>query len=217
MAHIIVRTVNGKGWASMLKIGLTGGIATGKSTVSRLFREKGIPIIDADIIARKVIEPEGKAFSAVRETFPQCFDGDVLNRPALGREIFHDGEKREQLNRLMHPAIREEMQEQMHDHEAAGQHIVIFDIPLLFEGTMLDLVDYTVVVYCREEIQLMRLMERNGLTKEEALARIRSQMPIEEKKHQADFLINNNGSLQDLPKQINRVIEQFENIKKEGD
>ncbi|WP_240544412.1 dephospho-CoA kinase [Exiguobacterium algae] len=201
----------------MLKIGLTGGIATGKSTVSKLLREKQIPIIDADQIARTVVEPGGKAFSGVQSAFPQCFDGDQLNRPALGREIFHDDAKRERLNQLMHPAIREEMQEQMHAYEAAGEKVVIFDIPLLFEGTMLDLVDYSVVVYCREEIQLMRLMERNGLTKEEALARIHSQIPIEEKKHRADFLINNNGSLQDLPKQIDWLLTQFETIQKEGE
>ncbi|MBN7453284.1 dephospho-CoA kinase, partial [Mycobacteroides abscessus subsp. abscessus] len=114
-------------------------------------------------------------------------------------------------------AIREEMSEQMRTYEASGEPVVIFDIPLLFEGTMLDLVDYSVVVYCREEIQLMRLMERNGLTKEEALARIRSQISIEEKKHQADFLINNNGALGDLPPQINRLVEQFQTIQKEGD
>lgn len=201
----------------MLKIGLTGGIATGKSTVSRLFRKQGIPIIDADKMARIVIEPGGKAFVGVREAFPQCFTGDELNRQALGREIFHDDTKRQLLNQLMHPAIREEMLEEMHGYEAAGETVVIFDIPLLFEGTMRDLVDYTVVVYCREEIQLMRLMERNGLTKEEALARIHAQMPIEEKKQQADFLINNNGALGDLSAQVIRLVEQFEDMKKEGD
>ncbi|WDH74961.1 dephospho-CoA kinase [Exiguobacterium marinum] len=200
----------------MLKIGLTGGIATGKSTVSRLFRERGIPIIDADLIARKVIEPEGKAIEGVKAAFPKCFDGDLLNRPALGREIFHDETKRQQLNQLMHPAIREEMKEQMRTHETAGEPVVIFDIPLLFEGTMLDLVDYSVVVYCREEIQLMRLMERNGLTKEEALARIHSQIPIEDKKHQADYLVNNNGALGELPSQIDRLVEQFKAIQKKA-
>jgi dephospho-CoA kinase len=169
------------------------------------------------LIARTVVEPGGKAIEGVRAAFPKCFVGDVLNRPALGREIFHDEAKRQQLNQLMHPAIREEMNEQMRTYEASGEPVVIFDIPLLFEGTMLDLVDYSVVVYCREEIQLMRLMERNGLTKEEALARIRSQIPIEDKKHQADFLINNNGALGDLPPQINRLVEQFQMIQKEGD
>ncbi|WP_215142477.1 dephospho-CoA kinase [Exiguobacterium qingdaonense] len=201
----------------MLKIGLTGGIATGKSTVSRLFRERGIPIIDADSIARMVVEPGGKAIEGVKAAFPSCFHGDVLNRPALGREIFHDEAKRQQLNELMHPAIREEMKEQMQSYEASGESVVMFDIPLLFEGTMLDLVDYSIVVYCREEIQLMRLMERNGLTKEEALARIHSQIPIEDKKHQADFLVNNNGALGELPPQIDRLIEQFNKLKKEGE
>ncbi|KDN57228.1 MAG: dephospho-CoA kinase [Exiguobacterium sp.] len=200
----------------MLKIGLTGGIATGKSTVSRLFRQRGIPIIDADQIARKVIEPNGKAFAAVREAFPACFDGDRLNRPALGREIFHDDAKRQLLNQLMHPAIREEMVEEMKGYAESDETVVIFDIPLLFEGTMRDLVDYTVVVYCREEIQLMRLMERNGLTKEEALARIHAQIPIEEKKHQADYLINNNGALGELPPQVDRLVNQFRDTKKEG-
>lgn len=201
----------------MLKIGLTGGIATGKSTASRLFREQGIPIIDADQIARTVIEPEGKANMAVKDAFPQCFDGQVVNRPALGREIFHDDAKRLLLNQLMHPAIRAEMEEQIKMLESNGEQIIILDIPLLFEGTMRDLVDYTVVVYCREEIQLMRLMERNGLTKEEAKARIHSQMPIEEKKQLADYLINNNGALGDLPPQITRLVKQFEDTQKEGE
>ena len=196
----------------MLKIGLTGGIATGKSTVSRLFRERGIPIIDADVIARAVVEPGGKAYDGVKATFPRCFNGDRLNRPALGREIFHDEEKRQVLNQLTHPAIRETMQEEMQLHVAKGETVVIFDIPLLFEGTMRDLVDYTVVVYCREEMQLMRLMERNGLTKEEAIARINAQISIDEKKQQADFLINNNGSLRDLPPQIDRLVRQFETL-----
>lgn len=194
----------------MLKIGLTGGIATGKSTVSKLFRASGVPVIDADVIARHVVEPNGKAFAAVKEHFPHCFNGDVLNRPMLGREIFHDDAKRAKLNGLVHPAIREEIAEQLLSYEQQGESLVIVDIPLLFEGTMVDLVDASIVVYCREEIQLMRLMERNGLTKEEALARIHAQMPIEEKKHLADYVINNNGALGELTAQVDQLLREFQ-------
>ncbi|OKL38309.1 dephospho-CoA kinase [Domibacillus mangrovi] len=192
-------------------IGLTGGIASGKSTVSNLLKEKGFAIIDADIAARVVVEPGQPVLEKMIEVFGpgiRAADG-ALDRPALGKMVFYDEEKRKQLNEIIHPAVREWMMEQKEKAIMAGKKNIFLDIPLLFESNLTWMVEKTLLVYVDPEIQLKRLMERNDYSEEEAKARIQSQMPIEEKRAWADDIINNNGTLEETKNQVDKWITRL--------
>lgn len=192
-------------------IGLTGSVATGKSTVSNLIQQAGIPLVDADIAARKVVEPGTEGLKEIIAYFGKeilLADG-TLNRAKLGEIIFKDKEKREKLNEITHPRVKDYMLEAREHFFKAGEEIVFFDIPLLFESHLESLVDQIIVVWTTPETELKRLMERNNLTKEEALARIDSQMGIDEKAKKADFVIDNNESLEKTQKQVHTIIERF--------
>ncbi|MCT4778832.1 MULTISPECIES: dephospho-CoA kinase [Exiguobacterium] len=192
-----------------MRVGLTGGIATGKSTVSAYLQEQGVVVIDADLVARAVIEPGGLAYEEVKAVFPSAFSDGQLVRAKLGDIIFHDSEKRLVLNELMHPKIRQQMLQQADEYEQAGQALIVFDIPLLLEGDWKQLVEQVVVVYCKADLQKKRLMERNQLTAEEAQARIDSQLDIEQKKRLADYVLSNEGTREALYQQIDQWLETF--------
>lgn len=185
-----------------MRIGLTGGIATGKSTVSAYLQQQGVVVIDADLVARQVIEPGGLAYEEVKAAFPTAFSEGKLVRSKLGDIIFHDNEKRIILNELMHPKIRQQMLEMASQNEQAGQSIIVFDIPLLLEGDWKQLVNQVVVVYCPAKLQKQRLMERNHLTAEEAQARMDAQLDIEQKKRLADYVLTNESTREALYRQI---------------
>lgn len=188
-----------------MNIGLTGGIATGKSTVSRLLAERGAAIIDADVIAREIMEPEHPVLAAVSERFgPGVLNADgTLNRKKLGEIVFSNPEERKALEALTHPAIRAEMKQRMEELEAADPHrLVVADIPLLYESGLDPLFERIMVVYVPREVQLTRLMLRDGLSKEAAEQRINAQMDIEIKKERADILIDNSGGLEETKRQI---------------
>ncbi|EKZ1696049.1 dephospho-CoA kinase [Listeria monocytogenes] len=192
-------------------IGLTGSVATGKSTVSNMIQQAGIPLVDADIAARKVVEPGTEGLKEIVAYFGEeilLADG-TLNRAKLGEIIFKDKEKREKLNEITHPRVKEYMLEARERFFRAGEELVFFDIPLLFESHLESLVDQIVVVWTTPETELKRLMERNDLTKEDALRRIESQMGIDEKARKADFVIDNNESLEKTQKQVYTFIERF--------
>lgn len=192
-------------------MGLTGGIASGKSTVSNMLREKGFPIIDADIASRAVVEPGQPALQEIADTFGHDMlmaDGS-LNREKLGSIIFHDETKRKQLNEIIHPAVRAWMMEERDKAIEKGHKTIIFDIPLLFESKLTWMVDRTVLIYVAPAIQLQRLMNRNGYTEEQASARIRSQMPIEEKKRLADDIIDNSGTREETAKQLEQWLARL--------
>ncbi|GAA0133714.1 dephospho-CoA kinase [Paenibacillus sp. YSY-4.3] len=188
-----------------MNIGLTGGIATGKSTVSQMLVTRGAALIDADVIAREVMEPGHPVLQAVQERFgPDVIHDDgTLNRKKLGEIVFADPEKLKALNGLTHPAIRAEMRQRMADHEAADpKRLVVVDIPLLYESGLETMFEQVMVVYVPREVQLNRLMQRDGLTLEQAEARIRAQMDIEEKKERADILIDNSLGMDKTELQI---------------
>lgn len=188
-----------------MNIGLTGGIATGKSTVSRLLAERGAAIIDADVIAREIMEPGHPVLAAVSERFgPGVLNTDgTLNRKKLGEIVFSNSEERKALEALTHPAIRAEMKQRMEELEAADPHrLVVADIPLLYESGLDPLYERIMVVYVPREVQLTRLMLRDGLSKEAAEQRINAQMDIEIKKERADILIDNSGGLEETKRQI---------------
>ena len=189
-----------------MKIGLTGSIACGKSTVSQYLRQLGHAVVDADAISHALTAPGGKALPLLREAFGDAvFDGDLLNRRALGSIVFSDEGKRARLNAILHPMIISSIQEELHALDAAGR-LVFGDVPLLFECAMESMFDQVWVVSVSEDIQLERLMTRDGLSRQEALDRIRSQMPLEEKRQRADAVIDSSGSVEQTRKQIDALI-----------
>jgi dephospho-CoA kinase len=189
-------------------LGLTGGIATGKSTVSAMFQQRGAVVIDADQVARQVVEPgeEGLA-RIVRQFGTQVMQPDRrLDRAALGRIIFNDAAARQKLNQLLHPLIRQAMQQQTHFVlEKNAQTIVLWDTPLLIEGNLLPFVEKVIVVYVPASMQLARLMKRDAFSVAEAQNRISAQLPIEEKKRVADWVIDNSGTLAQTERQVDQL------------
>jgi dephospho-CoA kinase len=196
----------------MMIIGLTGSIASGKSTISAMLKEKGYPIIDADLVARLVVEPGTSNLQEIERQFGASVinEDGTLNRDALGKLIFNDPAKRKQLNDLMHPAIRSEMLRQRDELFKSGHKTLIMDIPLLFESRLQHFVDKILVVSVTEEMQLERLMNRNSLSKEEATSRIHSQLPVSEKEKGADAVIYNNGTIAQSQQQLERILVEWD-------
>lgn len=196
----------------MMIIGLTGSIASGKSTISAMLKEKGYPIIDADLVARLVVEPGTSNLLEIKRQFGASVinEDGTLNREALGKLIFNDPSKRKQLNDLMHPAIRSEMLRQRDELFKSGHKTLIMDIPLLFESRLQHFVNKILVVSVTEEMQLERLMNRNSLSKEEATSRIHSQLPVSEKEKGADAVIYNNGTIAQSQQQLERIIVEWD-------
>ncbi|HET7578866.1 MAG TPA: dephospho-CoA kinase [Bacillales bacterium] len=195
-----------------MEIGLTGGIASGKSTVSKMIQDIGIPVIDADFYAREVVEPGEEAYEKIIAHFGESIlHGDgTIDRKKLGAIIFNDEKERDALNGIVHPAVREKMNARKAACRKEGRDTVVLDIPLLFESKLTKTVDKILLVYVKEDVQLKRLMERDGSTKEEALSRIRSQIPLDEKRPHADAVINNNGTTEDSKKQLNDIFQQWD-------
>lgn len=191
----------------MFKIGLTGGIASGKSTVLTYFKDKGIPYIDADIVAREVVEPGTEGLEAIVDGFGSnvLHDDGTLNREALGAIVFHNEEKRGQLNDCLKEHIRNRIMELTAYYESNRTDILIYDIPLLIEGEWYTMMDEVWLVYVNESTQIERLMSRNGFSKEDALARINSQMRLDDKRSFADLIIDNNGTPQALTAQLDTI------------
>lgn len=203
----------------MFKIGLTGGIASGKSTVLTYFKDKGIPYIDADIVAREVVEPGTEGLKAIVDTFGSNVlhaDG-TLNREALGAIVFHNEEKRHLLNSCLKTHIRNRIMELTSQYEQGNTPILIYDIPLLIEGEWYTMMDEVWLVYVNEMTQIERLMSRNGYTREDALARINSQMRLDDKRAYADIIVDNNGTPHDLTVQLNTIWnERIETVLQES-
>ena len=194
-----------------LILGLTGSIATGKSTVSLMFDDYEIPVIDADKVARQVVVPGEQAYNEIVKEFGEDIlrEDKMLDRKKLGSIVFADEEKRKKLNNIIHPQIRKKM---LHDRDQLveqGEKCVVLDIPLLFESELTHFVDKVIVVYADPKIQLERLMERDESTEEEAKQRINSQMSIKEKAARADTVINNNGTKFETYEQLEKVLKEW--------
>lgn len=192
----------------MILAGLTGGIASGKSVVSRLFREEGAHIIDADQIAHEVIAPKGRAWENIVDVFGKGIllpDGSI-DRKVLGAIVFDDPEKREQLNAIVHPRVFAEEEKRRKEIEKENPHaVVLFDVPLLIETGSYELMDKVILVYVDKALQIKRLMERDHLSKEESLKRIAAQMPLVKKKPYADYIIDGSKSLEKIQKRVNEI------------
>lgn len=189
-------------------IGLTGGIASGKSTVSQMLKEKGFAIVDADVAARAVVEPGQQALTQIIETFGKAIlqeDGS-LDRLKLGARIFNNEAERKKLNSIVHPAVRQFMLAKKEAAIEAGKQTIIMDIPLLFESQLTWMVEKVIVVYVNEDTQLHRLMARNDFDEATAKSRIASQLSLSDKAAQADVVINNNGTMEETKEQLEHIL-----------
>lgn len=198
----------------MLVVGLTGGIASGKSTVSRMFREAGIPVICADDLAHEVVKPGSAAMDEIRRTFGDEFvdSAGALNRVAMARLVFRDKDKRNALEAIIHPRVGEERERLLREFAAQGHDIVIVDVPLLYESGWEDSFDMIVVAYVPPEIQIERLIARDSLSHDEARSRLDAQMPIDEKKTLAERVIDNTGSIEHTREQVIEIIYELRDI-----
>ncbi|REH77333.1 dephospho-CoA kinase [Staphylococcus felis] len=188
-------------------IGLTGGIATGKSTVAELLQIHGFKIVDADVASRKAVEKGSEGLEKVRALFGKeaiTAEGE-MNRAFIGQEVFYDDEKREKLNQIIHPIVNQLMKKERDDYLEKGYN-VIMDIPLLFENGLEDTVDEVWLVYASEPIQIDRLMARNNMSIEDAKARVYSQISIDKKSRMADVVIDNLGSKLELKQNLEKVL-----------
>jgi dephospho-CoA kinase len=178
-------------------IAVTGGIACGKTTLVSALKKRGAFIIDADAVSRELTKPGGAALPDILSAFGQEVFGEdgELNRKALGDMIFADGEKREKLNGIIHPLVEREVKRQLKIARDGNERVAILDIPLLYEAHMENLCDEVWCAYLDRNMQLERLMARDHLPRGEALMRIESQMPLEEKAKRADKVINTGGSI----------------------
>lgn len=193
----------------MIVIGLTGGIATGKSTVARMFQELGAHLIDLDELSRKVVEPGRPGLKEIQDRFGSGVvraDG-TLDREALGRIVFSDKKARKDLEAIVHPRVWEEKQRILDEIRAIDPDaLVIVDVPLLMELGLESMFDCVVLVYAPRAVQKERLMMRDGYSEEEAEARLCAQMDIEEKRYRAAHVVDNGGSLDKTRKQVLELV-----------
>jgi dephospho-CoA kinase len=203
----------------MLRVGLTGSIAVGKSFVSGVLAELGCRVVDADVVARRVVEPGAEGLRRIEEVFGDSVlkpDG-TLDRAQVSAIIFKDEAKRELINSLLHPLIIAEQDELMRRWEREEPRGVgVVDAALLIESGGHGRFDKLVVVHCRPEVQLERLMRRNGYSREEAAARIAAQMPQEEKLRYADFKIDTSGSFEETRQQTEEVYAELRRLADES-
>lgn len=186
--------------------GLTGGIGSGKSTVSRMLRELGAHVLDADVIARQVVEPGTLGLAEVAARFPGVLGPDGrLDRAKLGARVFADAAERAALNAILHPRIRDEFARQTLALEAQGVPHVLYDAPLLIENNLHVGMDGVVLVWVPRAVQKARLMARDGLSDEAAEARLAAQLPLDAKREHATWLVDNSGGLEATRAQVERI------------
>lgn len=193
-------------------LGLTGGIATGKSTVAKMFIEKGIPVIDTDLISRNILNKGTEAYYEIVKSFSsEILLTDLeINRKKLARKIFSNPQKREILNNIVHPKVKEIVDSEIAKHEELATNIIVIDVPLLFETNYQDVVDKTIVVYTTLAQQMSRLISRDNITKEYAQMKINAQMSLSDKVDLADYVINNSFSILDTKRDFNKILKDLE-------
>ena len=198
----------------MKRIGLTGSIGSGKSTVARLLLARGIPVLDADAVARQVSSRSDVLAEVSSRLGAQYVLPDGLNRPALAELVFSQPSARATLNAIIHPAVREEMTRLEAQLEADGARAVAQDIPLLFENKLETLFDAVILVDAPLETRVARVMQRDGATREAVLARDAAQMPSSEKRSRADFILENDGDKAALEAQVTDALLQLGLLKR---
>lgn len=206
------RVVGGEG----ILLGVTGGIACGKTTVADMIENFGGPIVDYDLLSRVVVEPGRPALSDIADYFgPDVINKDqTLNRKKLSGIVFSDPEKRKKLQSFIYPRLGAEYESQINDIlKTDSSAIIQVVVPLLIEQGMQNMFDYILVVYITKEEQIIRLMNRDNISEQEAGDILKAQMPIEEKKKQADFIIDNSGSIENAKIQAEKLWETLSGIK----
>lgn len=195
----------------MLWIGLTGGIASGKSTVSQILKKMHYDVVDADVLAREVIEPGSEGYQKILQHFGPgiLLNNQNIDRIRLGEIVFKNSQELLFLESVIHPAIQQRLLKIKSELVAQKKKIAFYDVPLLFEKKLQYQFDAVVLVWCDSLIQLQRLMQRNQLSKADAELRIRAQIPLDDKKSLSDFVILNSGSLQDLEQQVKLILSQI--------
>ena len=199
----------------MLKVGLTGGIASGKSHVDQILKELGCHVFDADQIARDVVLPDKEGYEKVVAEFGSEIlqEDGLIDRAKLGSIVFGDESKRRKLNTILHPIIIAEQDRALRSvEEADPKGIAVIDASLMLETGSYKRFDKIVVVYCDGEVQIQRLMHRNKYSREEAEARVASQMPSEEKFKYADYLIDTSGTFEQTREQVVKLFEQLRSL-----
>jgi dephospho-CoA kinase len=199
----------------MILVGLTGGVATGKSTVANMFKHCGASVIDADLLARQAVKPGKPAWRAIVKLFGTTVlkPDRSLDRQVLGRIVFRDPRKRRQLERIIHPRVAREQQRLVRRIATRKPHaVVIYEVPLLFEAGVDKRVDKIIVVTADRETQIARLKKRSGLSRAEALRRINSQMPLVKKINQADHVLNGTVPRPSLRKQVGQLLKNLRRL-----
>ena len=207
-----VYAVPGRLPAVMIKlVGLTGGIGSGKSTVAQMIRERGIPVLDADAIARQVVEPGQPAYGEIVAAWPEVLTDDGrIDRKKLGAIVFSNPVSQARLEAITHPRIREQVAVQSKALEAAGHRLAFLEAALLVETGFHKQLDGLVVVSLAGEVQVERVMARDGCSRDSALARIRAQRPLADKIRVADHVIDNGGSAEVTRAQVTEILRSFE-------
>src|SRR6185437_4123584 len=201
--------------AAMILVGLTGGVATGKSTVAKMFKSCGAIVIDADELAREVVQPGKPAWRDIVHRFGKSvLNSDrTINRQRLGQTVFRDREKLRQLERIIHPRVATEQKRLTRQASRKDPNaVVIYDVPLLFEAGIDKRVDKIIVVTADQETQITRLRKRNTLSRTEALRRIRIQMPLAMKRLRADYVLDGTKHRQSLSRDVSRLFEDFRSL-----
>ena len=194
-------------------LGLTGGIASGKSTVAQMLRDQGAAVVDADLIARQVVEPGTPGLAAVAARWPDLVRGGALDRKGLGERIFGDPEERKALNAILHPLIAAESQRQVQALVEAGAPVVVYEAALIVENGLDKGMDGLIVVKVSPEVQRARLQVREGLSEDAARKRLASQASLEEKLAHATWVIDNSGSLDDTRRHVQQLWQSVGNLR----
>ncbi|TMA79403.1 MAG: dephospho-CoA kinase [Deltaproteobacteria bacterium] len=196
----------------MKLVGLTGGIASGKSTVAKILERLGAAVINADALSREVVEPGKDAWKEIIDAFGAGVlqPDQSLDRQKLRTVIFNDSDGRKKLEAIIHPRVRALAEEKIREHAVAGYSIIVYEVPLLFEGNLHEWLRPVILVACDVDTQRARLQERDRLTQTEAQKHIDAQMSLTEKRRLADYVIENDGSLADLEQQVRAVVEKIQ-------
>lgn len=195
----------------MIKVGLTGGIGSGKSTVSNMLKELNIPVIDADKTAREILVNYPQALQEIKDEFGNSFFDEKgnLKRTELGNHVFKDNKRKERLEAITHPYIIKEILSKLEQYNKEGYNICVLDAPILIEVGLNSLMDYNILIWVDIDTQVKRVERRDDLSEEQIMLRIKAQMPLEMKKEYVDFIVDNSGDISSTKEQIENILKQI--------